>query len=137
MSFARRTDHTAKSLRWILTGPTGDIELRVTVRWAALLHHGEAEICPGEEIALLWRAADHDDELIWRSLEDAYPRLAVPADATGTTASTLVSSHSAALQKAAAWVEFATEHGTAADVQQAVEQHLAVVHELIRTQRSR
>ncbi|MEU6721671.1 hypothetical protein ABZ897_60420 [Nonomuraea sp. NPDC046802] len=137
MSFARRTQHTARSMRWILTGPASDIELRMTTRWAALLHHGEAEICLGEEIAVLWRAADYDDELIWRRLEEVYPPLATSAEAQDATCNAAAESRFAALRETAAWVEFVTEHGSAADIQQAVERHLADLHELIRTQQSR
>lgn len=123
----RRTAHTADALRWILSGPAGDLELRITPAVAALLHDGEAEITEGEEIALAWRATSHDDDEVWRHLDRAYQALTAPADPAEDPRFN-------ALRAAARWAEIATDYGTPADARQAEEEHMAALRALIHGQ---
>lgn len=75
-----RTEHTGDALRWIITGPSGEMELRITVTYAAIIYppnpeddgDRDCEITQGEELTLLWRAAGEDDTVIWADLQRRY-----------------------------------------------------------------
>lgn len=74
------TDHTGDALRWILDGPAGEMEFRLTATYAAVIYPPDpeddggrdCEITQGEELALLWRASGEDDTVIWADLQRRY-----------------------------------------------------------------
>lgn len=127
MSLTRRTAHHADALRFILTGPAGTAELRITPAYAVLIIGGEAEALPGEEITALWRAADCDDAVIWAELE----RACQPAPADPTAADPATDPRFADLRAAAGWVDAAEQLGDQADVEQAHAEHMAALRRLI------
>jgi len=122
-----RTAHDGTALRFVLEGPAGPVELKVTPAWAALTVAGEAECLPGDEIAALWRAADCDDAVIWAELERGYPEWTAPPEPTGPAAEPRY----AELRAAAAWVGVAEEVGSEADARQAEAEHMAALRRLI------
>lgn len=126
MRLDRSTAHTADALRWLLTGPAGTAELRITPAYAVLIIGGEAEVLPGEEIATLWQAADCDDAVVWAELERACQP--APADPGGDPA---IDPRFAELRAAAAWASAAEQLGDQADVEQAHAEHMAALRRLI------
>ena len=129
MSLLRHIRHTRDTLRWILLTPTSSIELRMTTSWAAILHRGEADIPVGRRVAQRWRAAGWNDEVVWHELAAYCARFTDSVD--------IPDPRFVPLQASAAWVRFAAEHGTAADLAAAVHVHLSAVHDLTHAQRSR
>lgn len=126
MRLDRSTAHTADALRWLLTGPAGTAELRITPAYAVLIIGGEAEVLPGEEIATLWQAADCDDAVVWAELERACQP--APADPGVDPA---IDPRFAELRAAAAWASAAEQLGDQADVEQAHAEHMAALRRLI------
>lgn len=80
MSATAHTEHSGDALRWILTGPLGEMEFRLTTTYAAVIYppnpednwDRDCEIMQGEALALLWRAAGEDDAVIWADLQRRY-----------------------------------------------------------------
>ncbi|MER6830872.1 hypothetical protein ABT352_33100 [Streptosporangium sp. NPDC000563] len=123
------TAHTAAELRFFLDGPAGVVELRITPAYAVLIVGEEAEALPGEEIAVLWRAAGQDDAVVWGELGRRYGvATAPPAPAEPWE----LGAEFAGLRAAVAWCEFAEEHGGSGDVTAAEEAHLEALREFFR-----
>lgn len=139
MQLQRSTDHDGDALRYVLTGPRGSLELRVTPVLAAVIYppepgeaYGDAECVAGERVATLWYAADHDDAVIWAELERYYARYAAapePAELPGPLW--------AAVRQAHAWLEIVTAHGTAAEVAEAHAAHTAALRRVVEANRNR
>lgn len=77
VTITRRTSHDGDALRWIIDGPAGEMEVRITATWAVVIHpetdgERDCEAIQGDEVKLLWMAADQDDAVIWAELERRY-----------------------------------------------------------------
>lgn len=77
MTTTQRTEHNPDALRWILTGPAGELEFRITPTWAVVIHpeadgERDCEAIQGDEVKLLWMASGQEDAVIWAELERRY-----------------------------------------------------------------
>jgi hypothetical protein len=81
-TFQRRTEHTDDARRYLLAGPAGTVELRITTARATVIDETGHEITPGAGICLLWCAAGHDDAVIWPHLERLHNERAADRERT-------------------------------------------------------
>lgn len=129
MDYQQHTAHELGTLRFLLTGPAGTLELRITPTWAVLLVGDEAEVAPGEDITTLWRAAGCDDQVIWAELRRYYEQHTTPAPAEIDPAAR---AGLARLRELAEWADIADQHGTPADRERALWDHAAELGRVIR-----